>query len=188
MLNRSLLNPVCLLAGMALLASCAGPPARLEVEGFDVMRLVDRPTCYCADTYPAPSLTVWATNPTRHGLTLPINPKVLGAYRSRWWLVFEQDSAELYVLHEGGYVRPQQRQQLHLGVRGQAFCTLVEQARSAGTCSQRAQAVFQNARLVVQIDPHDAPSNANGSAGVLQQVAVEQHQGRRRVTEFDGQY
>lgn len=188
MLTPSSLNPVCLLAGVAFLASCAAPPARLEVEGFDLMHLVDRPTCYCAETYPAPSLTVWATNSTSQGLILPINPKVLGTYRSRWWLVFQQDSAELYVLHGGGYLRPQQRQPLRLGVRHRAFCALLERARSAETCSQRAQAVFQNARLVVVVDPRDAPSNANGSAAVLQQVAIDQRQGQRRVTEFDGQY
>ena len=188
MLTPLLLNPVRLLAGVALLASCAAPPARLEVEGFDLMRLVDRPTCYCAETYPAPSLTVWATNPTGQGLTLPINPRLFGTYHSRWWLVFQQDSAELYVLHEGGFLRPRQRQPLRFGVRGRAFCTLLERARSAGACSQRAKAVFQNARLVVVFDPRDAPSPANGSAAVLQQVAIDQRQGQRRVTEFDGQY
>jgi hypothetical protein len=91
MLTPSLLHPVCLLAGVALLAGCGASPVRLEVEGVDLMRLVDGPTCYCAQTYPAPSLTVWATNPTGQGLTLPVNPNLLGPYHSRWWLVFQQD-------------------------------------------------------------------------------------------------
>lgn len=100
--------------------------------------------------------------------------------------MFQQDSAELFVLHEGGYLRPHQRQKLVFGVRARDFCPLLARARSAGTCSQRARAVFQNVRLEVVLDPRDARSN--GAAAVLTQVGIDQRQGRRRVDEFDGQY
>jgi hypothetical protein len=180
------------LAGVAVLAGCSPSPARVEVDGFGLMRLADdQPTCYCAEGYPQPSLAVWATNSTDRGLVLPVPQKFpfLQTNRSRWWLVLGQDSAELYALHnEEGYLRPRQRRELNFGIRARGFCAMLARARRAGTCSQRGQAVFQNARLVVVFDPRDVPSAANGAAALLQQVPIDQRLGQRRVTPFDGQY
>lgn len=133
MLTPSLLNPVCLLAGVAVLAGCSPSPARVEVDGFGLMRIADnQPTCYCAEGDPQPSLTVRATNSTGRGLVLrvPQQFSFLQTNRSRWWLVLGQDSAELYALHnEEGYLRPRQRREITFGVRARGFYARLARAR-----------------------------------------------------------
>ena len=187
-----LLNAVRLLAGMAVLAGCTAPPTHLEVDGFNLMRIVDnQSTCTCNESYPSPSLTVLATNYTGRGLTLPVTQKFsfLQTNRSRWWLVLGKDSAELYMLNnDEGYLWSRKRRAMTFAVRYRGFCAMLARARRAGTCSQRGQAVFQNARLVVVFDPRDTHSTANHSAPVIQQVTIDQRLGQRRVTPFDGEY